>query len=101
MQRRSPSFYRKRLAKREPPRFNINRFIRVPQVTVIDETGQNLGAMTTAKALALAEEKGLDLAEVQPNLNPPVCKILDYSQFQYEQNKQRQKQTAKQKKVDI
>ena len=101
MQRRSPSFYRKRIARQAQLKFNVNRFIRVPEVTVIDETGVNLGAMKTAAAQALADERGFDLVEVQPNLNPPVCRILDFNQFQYEQDKHRQKQRAKQKKVEV
>jgi len=100
MQRRSPAFYRKRLAKYQI-RFNVNNQIRAPQVMVIDETGQNLGVMNTSAAVAQAQEQGFDLVEVQPNLNPPVCKIIDYSQFQYEQNKHRQKQKARQKKVAL
>src|SRR3989338_7220891 len=100
MQRRSPAFYRKRLAKYQI-RFNVNNQIRAPQVMVIDETGQNLGVMNTSAAVAQAQEQGFDLVEVQPNLNPPVCKIIDYSQFQYEQNKHRKKQKAKQKKIAI
>lgn len=100
MQRRSPSFYRKRFAKQQI-RFNVNRQIRVPRVMIIDENNANLGEMDIAAALALVEERGYDLVEVQPTLNPPICKFLDYGQFQYEQEKHRQKQKVKQKKVEI
>ena len=100
MQRRSPAFYRKRLAKYQV-RFNVGNQIRVPQVMVIDENGENLGLLSTADAVARAEELGFDLVEVNPNATPPVCKIIDYSQFQYEQDKHRQKQKARQKKVAL
>ena len=59
--------------------------IRIPQVRVIDEEGQQLGVMPTHKALQLAQERGFDLVEVAPQSNPPVTKILDYGRFKYEQ----------------
>ena len=68
---------------------------------VIDETGQKLGQMPTHRALSMAREKGLDLVEVSPLSRPPVCKIMDYGQYQYKQEKAGRKQKAKQKKVDI
>lgn len=54
---------------------------------VIEEDGNNLGVMKTASAIALAEEKGLDLIEISPNAVPPIAKIMDYGKFQYLQNK--------------
>jgi len=101
MQRRSPSFYNKRRTKQEQQRFRINERIRVPRVMVIDENGASLGELSIADAIAAARESGLDLVEVQPKAVPPICKILDYGQFQYEQEKHRQKQKAKQKKVEV
>jgi len=101
MQRRSPSFYKRRRSKQEQQRFRVNERIRIPLVAVIDENGEHLGEMSAAEALALARERELDLVEVQPKAQPPICKILDYGQFQYEQEKHRQKQKAKQKKVEI
>jgi len=68
---------------------------------VIDENGTHLGEMDTKKALALARERELDLVEVQPKARPPIAKILDFGQFQYEQEKTRSKQKSKQKKVEI
>ena len=68
---------------------------------MIDENGNNLGEMDTRKAIALAHERELDLAEVHPKARPPIVKFLDYGQFQYEQEKHRQKLKAKQKKVEI
>jgi translation initiation factor IF-3 len=66
-------------------------------VRVIDDEGQQLGVMPTAKALALAQEKGLDLVEVAPTAVPPVCRILDYGQYKYELQKREREQKKKQK----
>jgi len=73
----------------------------VPQVRLIDETGQNIGVIDTAKALAMAREKGLDLIEVSPLAKPPVAKIVDYSKLKYQEEKERRKEKAKQKKVEV
>jgi len=77
----------------------MNYRIKAPQVRVIDEKGQQIGVMDTEKAIHLAQDKGLDLIEVSPVANPPVCKILDRGQFQYQQSKQKQQQ--KTKKVEL
>jgi translation initiation factor IF-3 len=71
--------------------------IRVREVRVIDDEGQQLGVLQTADALALAQEKGLDLVEVAPTAVPPVCKILDYGQYKYEIQK-RERETKKKQK---
>src|SRR6476661_1327957 len=63
----------------------INDRIRVPQVRLIDETGSQLGVMDTNEALRIAQSKDLDLVEVAPEAKPPVCRILDYSKYKYEQ----------------
>lgn len=68
---------------------------------VIDENGVTLGELALAQALAISEERGFDLVEVQPKAVPPIAKLLDYGQFQYEQEKHRQKQKSKQKKIEI
>jgi translation initiation factor IF-3 len=65
----------------------INRQIRAREVFVIDAEGEQKGVMNTFAAIDLAEEAGLDLVEVSPNANPPVCKILDYGKYRYEQEK--------------
>ena len=67
------------------PRFN--EFITVPKVRVIDENGENLGVLLTAEAIEQAAEVGLDLVEVSPNADPPVCKFLDVGKFEYEARK--------------
>ena len=71
--------------------------IRIREVRVIDDEGQQLGVMPTAEALALAQEKGLDLVEVAPTAVPPVCRILDYGQYKYELQKREREQKKKQK----
>jgi translation initiation factor IF-3 len=63
----------------------VNDRIRVPQVRLIDETGAQLGVMDTNEALKVAQSKDLDLVEVAPEAKPPVCRILDYSKYKYEQ----------------
>ena len=71
--------------------------IRIREVRVIDDEGQQLGVMPTFRALALAQEKGLDLVEVAPTAVPPVTRILDYGQFKYELQKREREQKKKQK----
>jgi translation initiation factor IF-3 len=77
----------------------INERIRVPQVRVIAEDGEQLGIMNTREAVQLARGKGLDLVEVAPNADPPVCRIIDYGKFTYEQKKKASE--AKKKQVVI
>jgi len=76
----------------------INERIRVPQVRLIDENGEQLGIVPTFDALRMARERGLDLMEISPNAQPPVCKICDYGKFKYEKKKKdheaRKKQTV-------
>jgi translation initiation factor IF-3 len=67
--------------------FRVNRQIRIPEVRLIDETGEQVGIVPTDVARKRAEEAGLDLVEVSPTARPPVCRILDYGKFKYEQRK--------------
>src|SRR5439155_9048234 len=69
--------------------YRVNRRIRVPQVRVIGADGAQLGVLATDEALRIAEEGGLDLVEVSPKAMPPVCKIMDYGKFKYEDSKKR------------
>ncbi len=69
-------------------------------MNVIDDQGENLGLMDTFKAIELARERELDLVEVSPNLDPPVCKIMDYGKHRYKVSKQTRQHNAKQKKVE-
>lgn len=78
--------------------FQINEQIRDAQLRVIDEKGQMIGILSDREALALAEEKELDLVKVSPDANPPVCKILDYGKFRYEMAK-KEKESKKSQAV--
>src|SRR5207247_5592129 len=71
--------------------------IRVREVRVIDDEGQQLGVLPTTEALALAQERGLDLVEVAPTAVPPVCRILDYGQYKYELQKKDREAKKRQK----
>lgn len=73
--------------KREPEPYRINERIKAREVRVIDEDGKHLGIMDINSALELAYSKDLDLVEIAPNQNPPVCKIVDYGKFKYEMKK--------------
>ena len=76
----------------------INRQIRAREVLLIDENGEQKGVMNTYDAFRLAEEAGLDLVEVSPMANPPVCKILDFGKYRYEMEK-KQKEAKKNQAV--
>jgi len=65
----------------------VNHRIRVPEVRVIDENGEQLGIMNTRDALNIAQERTLDLVEVAPTAHPPVCRILDYGKYKYDEAK--------------
>ena len=79
----------------------MNKEIRVPQVRVIDDEGNQMGLMTPAEAIVLARQSEQDLVEVAPLAKPPVCKIMDFGKYQYQQSKQDRLNKAKQKKVEI
>lgn len=79
----------------------MNESINVAEVRVIDADGEMRGVMTVADAIALAQESGLDLVEVSPNADPPVCKILDYGKYKYEQQKKANEARKKQKTIDV
>jgi translation initiation factor IF-3 len=81
------------------PRFNL--MINVPKVRVIDENGENLGIMYTREAIEQAAEVGLDLVEVSPNADPPVCKYLDVGKFRYEAQKKANLARKSQKTQEI
>jgi translation initiation factor IF-3 len=83
------------------PQIRINHRIRVPEVRVIGADGGMLGVMTTQDALRAAQEQGLDLVEVNPKAEPPVCKILDFGKYKYEEKKKAREAKRKQTNVDI
>ncbi|MFO0548246.1 MAG: translation initiation factor IF-3 [Polyangiaceae bacterium] len=76
-----------RQGQQRGPQIRINQRIRVPEVRVIGEEGEMLGIMPTHEALKRAQDRGLDLVEVNPKAEPPVCKILDYGKFKYDEKK--------------
>ncbi len=75
--------------------------IRTREVRLIDENGEQLGVMPTEQALSLAEEKGIDLVEVSPNANPPVCKLLDYGKYKFDMEKKNREAKRKQKQTQL
>ena len=79
----------------------INGAIRAPKVRCIDPEGEQLGVLDTHDAIRKAEDFGLDLVEVQPNADPPVCKILDYGKFKYEAQKRANEARKKQKIIEV
>ena len=78
-----------------------NEDIRVPKVLLIDEHGEKQGIMPTSSALEAAQEAGLDLVEVSPTADPPVCKILDYGKFRFQEQKKKNEARKRQKVVEI
>ena len=83
------------------PQIRINQRIRVPEIRVIGEDGEMLGVMQTHEALRRAQERGLDLVEVNPKADPPVCKILDFGKYKYDEKKKAREAKRKQAVVDI
>ncbi|MEM1194466.1 MAG: translation initiation factor IF-3 [Pseudomonadota bacterium] len=81
------------------PRYD--QFIQVPKVRVIDDEGENLGVMFTNEAVEQAQERGLNLVEVSPNADPPVCKFLDVGKYRYEAQKKANAARKTQKTQDI
>ncbi|MFP6776717.1 MAG: translation initiation factor IF-3 [PS1 clade bacterium] len=79
----------------------INNYIRVPEVRLIGAEGEQVGVVDTDKAKEMADDIGLDLVEVSPNAEPPVCKIMDFGKFQYEQKKHLTDAKKKQKKTTV
>jgi translation initiation factor IF-3 len=73
----------------------------VPRVRVIGSNGEMIGILSRDEALQLAEEEGLDLVEIQPNADPPVCKIMDFGKFRFEQQKKASEARKRQKQVEI
>ncbi len=79
----------------------VNFHIRVPQIRVVDQDGKPLGILPTREALRLADEAGLDLVEVAPNADPPVCRIMDFGKFKYEKSKKTKEARKKQHTVHL
>ncbi len=79
----------------------VNEDIRVREVRLIGPDGQNLGVVSTREALQIARQAGLDLVEVAPNVEPPVCRVLDYGKFLYEKAKKEREARKAQTKIEI
>ncbi len=73
----------------------------MPEIRLIDQDGENAGVVSPATAIEMAEEVGLDLVEISPGANPPVCKIMDFGKFKYEQQKKAVEAKKKQKIIEI
>ena len=93
----------RRMAHRDSrgPQIRVNHRIRVPEVRVVLDDGSQLGVMPTSEALKAAEGRGLDLVEVNPKSIPPVCKILDFGRFKYEEKKRQSEAKRKQTIVEL
>ena len=79
----------------------MNGRIRSNEIRLIGAEGENVGVVTPREAMSMAEEAGLDLVEISPNADPPVCKIMDFGKFKYEQQKREAEARKKQKIIEI
>ncbi len=79
----------------------MNDRIRANEIRLIGAEGENVGVVTPARAMDMADQAGLDLVEISPNANPPVCKIMDYGKFKYEQQKRESEARKKQKTIEV
>jgi len=91
-----PNYFQRKTKPRGP---KANNRINSPEVQVIASTGENLGIISTNKAISMAKEEGLDLIEIAPNAKPPVCKIIDMGKYKYDAQKKANKAKKKQKIV--
>ncbi len=79
----------------------MNERIRCPEIRLIGAEGENVGVVSPARAMDMAANAGLDLVEISPNATPPVCKIMDFGKFKYEQQKRESEARKKQKTIEI
>ena len=92
------NYFQKRTKPKGP---RINDRIRAPEVQVINSEGKNLGTLRTEEAIKVARQEGLDLIEISPNANPPVCKIIDIGKYKYDLQKKANKAKKKQKIMNL
>ena len=92
------NYFQKRTKPKGP---RANERIRAQQVQVISSEGKNLGTLSTQEALNIARQEGLDLIEISPNANPPVCKIIDIGKYKYDLQKKASKAKKKQKVINL
>lgn len=87
--------------KDNPKLYRVNSQIRISPVVVIDGDGRNMGSMPVHRAMDIAVESGLDLVEIAPNSRPPVCRIMDFGKFKFDQKLKEKKQRRKQKQSQV
>src|SRR6185295_14466157 len=92
--------FRGRFAPRKEAEHRINHFIRAPQVRLVGENVE-VGIYNTQEALKMAQDQGLDLVEISPTVDPPVCKIIDYNKFLYDKKKKEKEMKAKSKVSEV
>ena len=92
------NYFQRRTKPRGP---KANERIRAPQVQVINSDGKNLGTLAIREAIDIAKQEGLDLIEISPNANPPVCKIIDIGKYKYDLQKKAKKTKKKQKIINL
>ena len=93
-----PNYFQRRTKPKGP---RINERIRALEVQVIDSEGKNLGTLSTKEEIEIAKQEGLDLIEISPNANPPVCKIIDIGKYKYDLQKKANKAKKKQKVINL
>ncbi|MEM6619623.1 MAG: translation initiation factor IF-3 [Pseudomonadota bacterium] len=79
----------------------VNDRIRSPEIRLIGPEGENVGVVPPSRGMQLAQDAGLDLVEISPNATPPVCKVMDYGKFKYEQQKRESEARKKQKTIEV
>jgi len=89
------------VAKIDKRKFRVNEKIRAPRVRLVDASGKQVGIVSRDEALRMAQDQGLDLVEVAPQADPPVCRIMDYGQFLYQQAKKAKEARKKQTVVEV
>ena len=82
---------------RIPREYRVNQRIRVPEVRLVDEEGEQLGVMATQQAMTIADDRELDLVEVAPAAAPPVCRLMDYGRFKYDTDRKEREERKKRK----
>ena len=95
---RRDNYFHRRSRPKGP---KANERIRAPEVQVISSDGKNLGTLSTREAINMAKQEGLDLIEISPNVNPPICKIIDIGKYKYDQQKKANKAKKKQKIINL
>ncbi|WP_075601679.1 translation initiation factor IF-3 [Saccharicrinis aurantiacus] len=87
--------------QKETPQFRVNNAIRIPKVRLVGENIENPGVFSTTEAMKMADELELDLVEISPNADPPVCRVIDYQKFLYQQKRKQKELKSKAVKVVV